>query len=138
LAICAVQHIEDEEAPLFLRFVNLLVNDAIFLLDEALSYMKQMQEQEIQRADWQQLPHGQRSQNEAQFNHVMRLARYHNIMGMETIGLLALFTSSIHEVFSHATMVDRIAAMLNYFLKSLVGSERNTFKVKNLEQYEFR
>ncbi len=29
-------HIEDTDAPLFLRFINLLINDAIFLLDEAL------------------------------------------------------------------------------------------------------
>ena len=33
----AIAHIEDINAPLFLRFINLLINDAIFLLDEALS-----------------------------------------------------------------------------------------------------
>lgn len=37
LAAYAEQHINDTEAPLFLRFINLLINDAIFLLDEALS-----------------------------------------------------------------------------------------------------
>ena len=37
LARYAITHTEDTEAPLFLRFVNLLINDAIFLLDEALS-----------------------------------------------------------------------------------------------------
>jgi len=37
LASYAEQHINDTEAPLFLRFINLLINDAIFLLDEALS-----------------------------------------------------------------------------------------------------
>jgi len=37
LAAYAEQHIDDTEAPLFLRFINLLINDAIFLLDEALS-----------------------------------------------------------------------------------------------------
>ena len=30
------EHIEDTDPPLFLRFINLLINDAIFLLDEAL------------------------------------------------------------------------------------------------------
>ena len=40
------EHIEDEDAPIFLRFVNLLINDAIFLLDEALGYMKQIGEQQ--------------------------------------------------------------------------------------------
>jgi len=37
LAAYAEQHINNTEAPLFLRFINLLINDAIFLLDEALS-----------------------------------------------------------------------------------------------------
>ncbi|CAF3991219.1 unnamed protein product, partial [Rotaria sp. Silwood1] len=37
LASYAEEHIDDAEAPLFLRFINLLMNDANFLLDEALS-----------------------------------------------------------------------------------------------------
>ena len=37
LAEYAEAHIEEADAPLFLRFINLLVNDATFLLDEALS-----------------------------------------------------------------------------------------------------
>jgi hypothetical protein len=32
LAEFAEHHIDDEDAPLFLRFVNLLINDAIYLL----------------------------------------------------------------------------------------------------------
>ena len=138
MALHAEQHIEDVDAPLFLRFVNLLMNDAIFLLDEALGYMKQIQEQQNERESWQNLPAARRGQNEAQLNHLGRLARYHNLMGLETINLLSLLTFPIKEVFTHSTMVDRIAAMLNYFLKSLVGPERKSFKVKNLEEFEFK
>lgn len=36
LAAYAEEKIEETDAPLFLRFINLLINDAIFLLDEAL------------------------------------------------------------------------------------------------------
>jgi hypothetical protein len=32
--------IDNPEPPLFLRFINLLINDAIFLLDEALDVSK--------------------------------------------------------------------------------------------------
>lgn len=35
--------------PLFLKFVNLLINDAIFLLDEALSYMAKLKEMQQAR-----------------------------------------------------------------------------------------
>ena len=76
LAKYAEAHIEDEDAPIFLRFVNLLINDAIFLLDEALSYMKQIQEQQHAREhEWQNLPTNERGQNEAQLNQIGRLAR---------------------------------------------------------------
>ena len=34
-------------------------------------------------------------------------ARYHNIMGMETISVLCLLTTSITEVITHPTMADR-------------------------------
>ena len=51
-------------------------------------------------------------------------------MGKETIEMLERLTSEITAVFTHATMVDRIAAMLNYFLKTLVGPERKSFKVR--------
>ena len=36
LADDALVHIDDTSPPVFLRFVNLLINDAIYLLDEAL------------------------------------------------------------------------------------------------------
>ena len=36
LAVYAEDHIEETNPPLFLRFINLLINDAIFLLDEAI------------------------------------------------------------------------------------------------------
>ena len=81
LATFAEEHIEDEDAPVFLRFINLLINDAIYLLDEALGYMKQIQEQQIEQESWANLPPQERSQNESQLMHIGRLARYHNIMG---------------------------------------------------------
>lgn len=35
---------EAVQPPLFLRFINLLMNDAVFLLDEALSNMAQLRQ----------------------------------------------------------------------------------------------
>ena len=49
-----------------------------------------------------------------------------------------MLTSEVKAVFSHDTMVERVAAMLNYFLKNLVGSNRKSFKVKNLEEFSFK
>ena len=44
LADEALMNMEAAQPPLFLRFVNLLINDAIFLLDEGLSFMAQLRE----------------------------------------------------------------------------------------------
>lgn len=44
LAIEAEQNMEAVNPPLFLRFINILINDAIFLLDEALSNMAQLRQ----------------------------------------------------------------------------------------------
>ena len=107
LATEAERDIESEQPPLFLRFINLLINDAIFLLDEGLLFMKQIQEKEAERADWSARPERERAEAEASFRHMTMMARYHNIMGMETISVLELLTSSITEVITHPTMADR-------------------------------
>merc|ERR1711971_1030929 len=134
----AEEEIESETPPLFLRFLNLLINDAIFLLDEGLSYMKQIQEKEGEREGWSDLPAQERTEAERGFQHTGQLARYHNLMAGETIGVLELLTSSITAVITHPTLADRLAAMLNYFLKTLTGPESKSFKVSNLEKYSFR
>ena len=134
----AEEEIESETPPLFLRFLNLLINDAIFLLDEGLGYMKQIQEKEAERAGWSSLPEAERTEAERGFQHMSMLARYHNIMGIETISVLELLTTSITQVITHPTMADRLAAMLNYFLKTLTGPNRKSFKVSILQKYSFK
>jgi len=138
LAQEAERDIESEHPPLFLRFLNLLINDAIFLLDEGLNYMKQIQEKEAEREGWASLPATERAEAERGFQHMSQLARYHNLMGGETIGVMEMLTSSITAVITHPTLSDRLAAMLNYFLKTLTGPERKSFKVSNLEKYSFK
>ena len=140
LAEYAETNMEAINPPLFLRFINLLMNDAIFLLDEALGYMSKLRELQHERdsGEWNKLPVHQRQQNEANFQHTGRLAKFHNIIGRETINTLCWLTEDIKTIFSHKTLVDRMAAMLNYFLLHLVGPKKRNLKVKDLSQYEFR
>lgn len=140
LAKEAEEFIESAHPPLFLRFINLLINDAIFLLDEALLYMNKLREQQQQRdnGEWASLPSMTRQQNEANFQHMGLLARFHNVMSNETIHTLQWLTSEITSIFCHPTIVDRITAMLNHFLLNLVGPQKKNFKVKDLSEYEFK
>lgn len=57
------------------------------------------------------------------------IARFDNILGKDTITALENLTSKITIVFTHSTMVNRMASMLNYFLLNLVGPKKKNFKV---------
>lgn len=61
--------------------------------------------------------------------HIGVIARFDNILGKDTIRTLEHLTSKITIVFTHSSMVDRVAAMLNYFLFNLVGPKKKNFKV---------
>ncbi|XP_064635023.1 ubiquitin conjugation factor E4 A-like isoform X2 [Lineus longissimus] len=126
--------------PLFLRFINILVNDAIFLLDEALSYLTQIKDQqdEKERGEWNALPADQRQERDMNYRHLEMLCRYHNSMGNDTVHTIEMMTGNIKTIWTHHVMVDRVAAMLNYFLLHLVGPKRKNFKVNNLDELEFK
>ncbi|KAH9494850.1 Ubiquitin conjugation factor E4 A [Bulinus truncatus] len=140
LAEHAEENIMCSEPPLFLRFINLLVNDATYLLDEALMYIGKIKEKQLEKArgDWKNLPESQRHQEEANLQHISRLAQYHNVMGSSTISSLRLITGEIQSIFCHPTFVERIASMLNYFLARLVGPKQKDFNIKDKESIEFK
>ncbi|XP_035212964.1 ubiquitin conjugation factor E4 A-like [Stegodyphus dumicola] len=140
LAEEAERKIESPHPPLFLHFINLLINDAIFLLDEALSYMSKLREIQQQRdsGSWNSLSSDQQQQQEGNFQHMGLLAKFHNVMSNETIHTLEWLTTEIKSIFCHPSIVERITGMLNYFLLNLVGPQKKNFKVKDLKEYEFK
>ena len=64
--------------PLFLRFVNLLMNDAVFLLDDALSNIAQLRQMQMAReaGEWQQLSIHEHEQNEGYMEHIGMITRF--------------------------------------------------------------
>ncbi|XP_028165916.1 ubiquitin conjugation factor E4 A [Ostrinia nubilalis] len=139
LAKEAESNMEAVHPPIFLRFVNLLMNDAIFLLDEALGNMAQIRTMQTAQESgaWNDLPNNEREQNLGNLSHIGMLARFDNILGRDTIRTLVRLTAHAPYVFCHPTLVERIASMLNYFLLHLVGPNKKNFKVKDMKEYEF-
>lgn len=139
LAAFAEHNMDSVQSPIFLRFINLLINDAIFLLDEGLSLMSKLREaqQERDSGAWTRESNQQRQQNEANFIHLGRLAKFHNFIGRDTIATLTTITDYVKSFFSHKILVDRMASMLNYFLHHLVGPNKRNFKVKQMNEYDF-
>ncbi|XP_030076804.1 ubiquitin conjugation factor E4 A [Microcaecilia unicolor] len=140
LADYASLNLEAMTPPLFLRFLNLLMNDAIFLLDEAIQYLSKIKVQQIEkdRGEWDSLSAESRREKEASLQMFGQLARFHNIMSNETIGTLAFLTSEIRSLFVHPFLAERIISMLNYFLQHLVGPKMGALKVKDFSQFDFK
>lgn len=139
LAARAEREMEHTDPPIFLRFVNLLINDAIFLLDESLANLQQIRtlQQAQDAGEWLALGAAERQQNEANMQHLGQMARFDNILGRDTIRMLRMLTSKISGIFCHAAIRERVAAMLNYFLLHLVGPKMGNFKVKDRKEFEF-
>lgn len=107
--------------------------------DESLNNLQQIRQlQEAQTSgEWANLPQNERQQHISNLHHLGMLARFDNILGRDTINVLKLITTEIKSIFCHNTMVDRITAMLNYFLLNLVGPQKEKFKVKDKKEFEF-
>ncbi|XP_078726184.1 ubiquitin conjugation factor E4 A isoform X2 [Lampetra fluviatilis] len=140
LANQALQNIDATNAPLFLRFLNLLLNDAIFLLDEAIQYLSRIKvlQLERERGEWDGDEPAARRERENSLNMFGQLARFHNIMSNETIRTLAFLTQDIKALFVNPVLCDRVIAMLNHFLQHLAGPRMGALKVKDFSEFDFR
>uniref|UniRef100_A0A3B3R0N2 Ubiquitin conjugation factor E4 A n=1 Tax=Paramormyrops kingsleyae TaxID=1676925 RepID=A0A3B3R0N2_9TELE len=140
LADYAAENLEAMNPPLFLRFLNLLMNDAIFLLDEAIQYLSKIKVLQLERdrGEWEGLAPDARREKESSLQMFGQLGRFHNIMSNETIGTLAFLTSEIKGLFVHPFLAERIISMLNYFLQHLVGPKMGALKVKDFSEFDFK
>ncbi|KAI1819197.1 ubiquitin fusion degradation protein 2 [Xylaria intraflava] len=120
----------------FVQFVNLLLNDATYLLDEALTkltkihdYQKELQNQELSPEDSEKI-RTDLEQAEQQCQSWMQLVN-------DTMGMMKLFTEALRDSFTMPEIVVRLAGMLNYNLESLVGPKRGQLKVEDARKYHF-
>lgn len=131
---------KDGGRGLYLQFTNMLVNDSIFLLDESLKKLEEIKEIETlmgQTEEWNRLTAEEQQERERDLRqHGAHLkACFHQAQGC--IQHLCCVTRETQKTFLLPEMVDRVASMLNYFLKYITGPERKKLKVKNLKDYQF-
>lgn len=110
------------------------------MLDEALNYMSKLKTLEAERPSWASLTEEQRKEKESDFQHQGEIARSYNVLARETIQCLKNLTAfkNPDRILLNSVMVDRLAAMLNYFLRCLVGTDkRSQYKVKDFQTYSF-
>lgn len=130
-----------EENGFYLRFLNLLINDSIFLLDESLKKIPELKEMELEMAninEWESRPAQERQERTRLFRQQESHVRIDMTLANENVKMLQYTSSEITGPFLLPEMVERVASMLNYFLLQLVGPQRRALKVKDPEKYEFR
>uniref|UniRef100_A0A8C4Q3Y5 Ubiquitin conjugation factor E4 A n=2 Tax=Eptatretus burgeri TaxID=7764 RepID=A0A8C4Q3Y5_EPTBU len=131
----AMEQMEAAPAPLLLRFLNILLNDATFLLDEAIQYLSQIKVRQQEVEGESEVPAGERRSSLQQ---LIQLARFHNVMALETLHTLACLTPGVRMILVHPIMSDRVIAMLNHFLQHLAGPRARHLKVRDFAELEFK
>jgi ubiquitin conjugation factor E4 B len=120
----------------FVQFVNLLLNDVTFVLDESFTAFKEIHEVakllEDSGADMDQ---NIRQENEEKLSAAQGKAKSYMQLTNETVAMLKLFTEALADSFTKQEVVVRLAHMLDYNLEALVGPRRSNLKVKNPEDY---
>lgn len=129
---------ESRSGRQFVKFVNMLMNDTTFLLDECLQYLKRIHEAQETMGDvaaWgrvgpelQQARVRALAQDERQCRSYLTLAR-------ETVDMFEYLTAEIKEPFLRAELVDRLSSMLNFNLQQLCGPKCKNLKVRRPEKY---
>ncbi|KAK7093486.1 ubiquitin conjugation factor E4 B-like isoform X2 [Littorina saxatilis] len=129
---------EADNGKQFTRFVNMLINDMTFLLDESLDSLKRIHEvQDLMdnQAQWNAVPRDQQQQKQRQLSMDERQCRSYLTLATETVEMFHYLTDKIKKPFLAESLVDRLAAMLDFNLQQLCGRKCKDLKVKNPGKY---
>ena len=125
----------------FVRFVNYLLNDTTFLLDESLSKLVLIHEIQVEMADkatWDRQTDEQKKDREKLFKQSEGQASSFLRYTYEVLHLLKTLTGEAPEPFLKGEIVDRLAASLDFNLNILAGPRCQELRVENREKYNFR
>ncbi|CAF0784818.1 unnamed protein product [Brachionus calyciflorus] len=131
---------ESNQGKQFVRFINMIINDATYLLDESLESLKRIHEiQNLMenKTEWNQLNQETRSQKESQLAQDERQCKSYLTLATETVEMFSYITKHVKEPFLVDEIVDKLAAMLNFNLYQLCGPRCVNLKVKNPKDYNF-
>ncbi|KAG6005940.1 hypothetical protein E4U21_007503 [Claviceps maximensis] len=122
----------------FVQFVNMLLNDATYVLDEAFTKFPKMRNLELELND-QSLSAEDRQKKEEELQTLGTQASSYMQLANETLEMMKLFTKALSESFTMPEIVSRLASMLNYNLEALAGKRAAAeLSVSNKDKYHFR
>ena len=122
----------------FVRFVNLLLNDVTFVLDESLTAFAKIHKLSLELRDPNaNLEQAVRTEKEEALAAAKSSAKNYMQLTNETVAMLKLFTDALADSFTKPEIVQRLADMLDYNLDAMVGPKSSDLKVENPTEYKF-
>ncbi|XP_066601539.1 ubiquitin conjugation factor E4 B [Prorops nasuta] len=129
---------ESNNGKQFVKFINMLMNDTTFLLDESLESLKRIHEVQELMSDmnaWTVLSQEQRQSRMRQLAADERQARSYLTLAKETVAMFHYLTVDITEPFLRPELVGRLCAMLNFNLQQLCGPKCKNLRVRKPHKY---
>ncbi|KAL4402675.1 Ubiquitin conjugation factor E4 [Malassezia pachydermatis] len=124
----------------FVVFINRLMNDVTFLLDDALDKLAELHTKQAEMDEeerWHERTPQEREEFEGIVRGIQSQIRSDLGLGHEFLRLLIMFTKETSASFMSPEIVDRLAAMLDYNLDVLVGPRCQELKVKDPKRVGF-
>jgi len=121
----------------FVRFVNLLLNDVTFVLDESLSAFVKIHALTEEFKEFPDMEETQKTEKEEELAAAQAKAKSYMQLTNETVAMLKLFTEALADSFTMPEIVQRLADMLDYNLDAMIGPKSSQLKVENPQEYGF-
>jgi len=130
---------ESNNGKNFIKFINMMMNDTTFLLDESLDALKRIHEVQEDMAvpeRWAGQSQEQQTSRARQLSQDERQCRSYLTLARETVDMFHYLTQGIQEPFLRPELADRLACMLDAVLEQLTnGPKCKNLKVKNPDKY---
>ncbi|CAJ0577913.1 unnamed protein product, partial [Mesorhabditis spiculigera] len=121
----------------FIRFINMIINDATFLLDESLAGLKKVHDIEklmSQTEQWAGLSQEEQQDKHSALDEAKRNVRSWLYYAKYTLDLLEYLTADASEPFLKPVLGERLAAMLDHNIKQLCGSKCSELRVRDAQR----
>ncbi|KAF9077770.1 ubiquitin elongating factor core-domain-containing protein [Rhodocollybia butyracea] len=131
---------ETENVDKFVRFINLMINDVTYLMDESLSELTQIHDIQTEMDNkevWNTKSAEYRREREGTLRSLERHASSYTTLGRSTVELLKHFTAETKKPFMMPEIVQKLASMLDYNLEALVGPKMTNLKVREPAKLRF-
>uniref|UniRef100_A0A0S7EWR7 UBE4B n=1 Tax=Poeciliopsis prolifica TaxID=188132 RepID=A0A0S7EWR7_9TELE len=103
----------------FVRYINMLINDTTFLLDESLESLKrihEVQEEMKNKEQWDQLPREQQQSRQSQLTQDERVSRSYLALATETVEMFHILTKQVQKPFLRPVSVAASSARSTRFI----------------------